>query len=576
MSSKPLTAMYRMNRLPANQKYRRHAHRWTRDEKAQPGHRLQVDVKFLERIAGTRRRFYQFTAIDDCTRIRVLKVYDACTQRTAIAFIDEVRRRLPFRIHVVQTDNGAEFQSHFHWHLDALDIRHVYMHRLSAARWRIRHPHSISLRSGLDVFLLSNSAANIASAQMTHSVPQVPALPDRGAAAAGMAKVRHAIALAISVVVSLVTAFFVWVGAIAVAELVSTIPRLIGVQVAYDRGDISWQEYLVVGVYQNAIVVAVVLYVGLYVLPFIVALPIASPVVLLWEEPARLLFLRPFNRRPLTRGLSRLVRSDVARFGHVYTLADADLRVRWYVRIPALLGQIALLSFRARKIERASRLIRLERAVDRTWLRNINWCVSWRKVFPVASADGCWQQVVERLVRRSSLIFIDLTEARPNVLWEIELIRRLGLESRVMWLLALNATTVEAGNLGPPAGEPIFRYDDSGIVDRTAFGEALARRVWDARQALPSRRTSRALSIAALIMFSLGCFPLLGLWFEGSSEGLASLAEGLPWSIFYFGLLTLGAFAVAAIRNRNAIFFVTVQTVLLLGAFLGPLPLELL
>lgn len=122
-----------MNRLPANQKYRRHAQRWTRYEKAQPGHRLQVDVKFLERIPGTRRRFYQFTAIDDCTRIRVLKVYDACNQRTAIAFIDEVLRRLPFRVHVVQTDNGAEFQSHFHWHLDELDIRHVYI--------RPRTPH---------------------------------------------------------------------------------------------------------------------------------------------------------------------------------------------------------------------------------------------------------------------------------------------------------------------------------------------------------------------------------------------------------------------------------------------------
>ena len=47
-----------MNRLPANQKYRRHAHRWTRYEQAQPVHRLQVDVKFLERIPGTRRRFY--------------------------------------------------------------------------------------------------------------------------------------------------------------------------------------------------------------------------------------------------------------------------------------------------------------------------------------------------------------------------------------------------------------------------------------------------------------------------------------------------------------------------------------
>jgi hypothetical protein len=50
-----------MNRLPPNQKYRRHAHRWMRYEKAQPGHRLQMDVKFLERILGTRRRNAGFT-----------------------------------------------------------------------------------------------------------------------------------------------------------------------------------------------------------------------------------------------------------------------------------------------------------------------------------------------------------------------------------------------------------------------------------------------------------------------------------------------------------------------------------
>ena len=116
-----------MNRLPANQKHQPHGKRWQRYEKPQPGHRLQLDVKFLERIPGTRRRLYQFTAIDDCTRIRVLKVYDACNQRTAILFIDEVVRRLPFRVLVVQTDNGAEFQSQFHWHLETRDIRHVYI-----------------------------------------------------------------------------------------------------------------------------------------------------------------------------------------------------------------------------------------------------------------------------------------------------------------------------------------------------------------------------------------------------------------------------------------------------------------
>jgi transposase InsO family protein len=116
-----------MSRLPARQKHRPHGKRWQRYEKPQPGHRLQLDVKFLERIPGTQRRLYQFTAIDDCTRIRVLKVYDRCNQRTAVHFIDEVLRRLPFRVLVVQTDNGAEFQSQFHWHLETRDIRHVYI-----------------------------------------------------------------------------------------------------------------------------------------------------------------------------------------------------------------------------------------------------------------------------------------------------------------------------------------------------------------------------------------------------------------------------------------------------------------
>lgn len=117
-----------LSRLPSSRRrYERQRHQWRRYEKQQPGHRLQVDVKFLERIPGTAKRLYQFTAIDDCTRIRVLKIYDRCNQKTAIEFINEVIKRLPFRILVVQTDNGAEFQSNFHWHLQDLDIQHVYI-----------------------------------------------------------------------------------------------------------------------------------------------------------------------------------------------------------------------------------------------------------------------------------------------------------------------------------------------------------------------------------------------------------------------------------------------------------------
>ena len=84
-----------------------------------PGHQLQVDVKFIEPLGqtGRRRKYYQFTAIDDCTRLRVLRAYPRCDQKTAIAFVDDVMAKLPFAVERVQTDNGSEFGASFHWHL---------------------------------------------------------------------------------------------------------------------------------------------------------------------------------------------------------------------------------------------------------------------------------------------------------------------------------------------------------------------------------------------------------------------------------------------------------------------------
>lgn len=116
-----------MNRLPASQRYVRHKKRWTRYEKPLPGHQVQVDVKFIEPIGQTRRKYYQFTAIDDCTRIRVLRVYRRNDQKTAIQFLDYLLERLPFAIESIQTDNGAEFQTGFHWHVLDRGMRHVYI-----------------------------------------------------------------------------------------------------------------------------------------------------------------------------------------------------------------------------------------------------------------------------------------------------------------------------------------------------------------------------------------------------------------------------------------------------------------
>jgi transposase InsO family protein len=116
-----------LNRLPRNAKTR--TVQTQRYEKQVPGHHIQVDVKFLKFQKPDKKsiRCFQYTAIDDATRIRAMKIYNRHTQQNAIDFIDHVISKFPFRIHTVRTDNGHEFQAKFHWHLQDLGIRHFYI-----------------------------------------------------------------------------------------------------------------------------------------------------------------------------------------------------------------------------------------------------------------------------------------------------------------------------------------------------------------------------------------------------------------------------------------------------------------
>jgi len=55
------------------------------------------------------KKYYQYTEIDDCTRLRVLRIYPKNNEVTAVQFLDHVLEKLPFRVEQIQTDNGAEF-----------------------------------------------------------------------------------------------------------------------------------------------------------------------------------------------------------------------------------------------------------------------------------------------------------------------------------------------------------------------------------------------------------------------------------------------------------------------------------
>jgi len=88
-----------------------------------------MDVKFITLKDGSDKivRRFQYTAIDDATRVRVLKAYVKHNQANAIDFVNHVIEKFPFRIHTIRTDRGHEFQAKFHWHVEDLGMRHQYI-----------------------------------------------------------------------------------------------------------------------------------------------------------------------------------------------------------------------------------------------------------------------------------------------------------------------------------------------------------------------------------------------------------------------------------------------------------------
>ncbi len=97
--------------------------------KTVPGHHVQVDVKFLglKDQSGQVVKRYQYTAIDDATRIRALQIFSNHNQDCAIQFIDYVIEKFPFRISTIRTDRGHEFQARFHWHVEDQGLEHIYI-----------------------------------------------------------------------------------------------------------------------------------------------------------------------------------------------------------------------------------------------------------------------------------------------------------------------------------------------------------------------------------------------------------------------------------------------------------------
>lgn len=102
-----------LGRKTAKKKSRKHDRRYP--ELSVPGEKVQIDVKEVPysclrgALKCDGKHLYQWTAIDECTRIRFIYGFEEHTPENTVKFFKLLQKVFPFKIQTIQTDNGTEF-----------------------------------------------------------------------------------------------------------------------------------------------------------------------------------------------------------------------------------------------------------------------------------------------------------------------------------------------------------------------------------------------------------------------------------------------------------------------------------
>ena len=81
------------------------------------GERVQVDVKYVPKAclvgAAAGKRFYQYSAIDEYSRLEYKMIFEEVSGYSTVEFLKGMLAYFPFAIACIQTDNGSEFTNRF-------------------------------------------------------------------------------------------------------------------------------------------------------------------------------------------------------------------------------------------------------------------------------------------------------------------------------------------------------------------------------------------------------------------------------------------------------------------------------
>ena len=131
--------LHRLGMLPAAKEKRKYVAK-PYQQMTHPGERIQVDVKVvpLRCIADPSLKLFQYTAIDEFSRLRYLGAYQEHSSYSSADFLKKAvawYARRGIKVECVQTDNGSEFTNRF----SVKDRSRKTLFEVAAADLGIRH-----------------------------------------------------------------------------------------------------------------------------------------------------------------------------------------------------------------------------------------------------------------------------------------------------------------------------------------------------------------------------------------------------------------------------------------------------
>jgi len=216
-----------------------------------------------------------------------------------------------------------------------------------------------------------------------------------------------------------------------------------------------------------------------------------------WKNPRRILLLRPFQAKSLSKPLKRLVRKNLTHRGHTFTLADKHVkesRLMFFLSVmPKGPEDLVILPFSLlvpplRQLHRWLNVTsprryeflrnRLSRRKTLNKLSGDKWL---NKIMSIKSSDEWWQQCIDLLMYSCEIIVVDLSLVKEGTEWELEKINVRDIEGKTIFVVHEEARAYAREVIADfwPSTEappPLFVFSDKGeLAEKDVFDQTIAR-----------------------------------------------------------------------------------------------------